>query len=43
MVEDKQNQIIQKSLSSVDRKKFLLTLLEQQKMNKLSAETLKVN
>lgn len=43
MVEDRQNQIIEQSLRTIDKKKFLLNLLEQQKMNKLTAEILKVN
>jgi len=43
MVEQHHNEIIEQSLSAIDKKKFLLNLLEQQKMNKLSAEILKVN
>lgn len=43
MMEQRQQQIIEQSLRTIDKRNFLLSLLEKQKMNKLSAEILKVN
>ena len=43
MMEQRQQRIIEQSLRTIDKKNFLLSLLEKQKMNKLSAEILKVN
>ena len=42
-MEHKQLQILQESLSVIDKKNFLLNVLQKKNMHKLSSEILKVN
>lgn len=42
-MEHKQQEILQQSLSLIDKKNFLLNVLQKKNMLKLSSEILKVN
>jgi len=42
-MEHKQQEILQKSLSMIDKKNFLLNVLQKKNLHKLSSEILKVN